>query len=139
VTASAPDLAAEGAVFGRYLTGRTPPADLVARYADAGSALFTAPVSPQDAAVVAFAVRHPWSVAPLDAAAGLLRPGGTLRSKILVMAAILEASPAFADEFLPRASGAVGLFLRLALHGTRAVAQVLVGLPLYWLASRGRA
>lgn len=139
MTTDAPDLTTEGAVFGRYLTGRPTPAELVERYAEAGRMLFETPIPAADAAVLAFATRHPWSVAPLDAAAGLLRPGGTLRSRILVMAAILEASPAFADQFLPRNSGLVGLVLALGWSGARAVAQALVGIPLHWWVARGHA
>jgi hypothetical protein len=37
-----------------------------------------------------------------DAGLALLRPSSVLRQKILVMVAILETSPRFADYFLPR-------------------------------------
>lgn len=36
-----------------------------------------------------------------DAGLALLRPSSVLRRKLLVMVAILEASPGFADQFLP--------------------------------------
>lgn len=136
--ADADELAAEGRMFARYLVGRIPPEELVERYVAASRSLFPAPGG-TDAAVVTFARRHPWSVGFLDAAAGLLHPGSLLRNKILVMAAILEASPAFADDFLPRAVHPLSLGLRLAGHGTLAVGRMLLGTVVWAAASRSRA
>jgi hypothetical protein len=131
-------LATEARTFARYLVGRVPPDEIVARYVDASRTLFPAPAASEET-VVGFARRHPWSVGFLDAAGGLLHPGSLLRSKILVMAAILEASPTFADDFLPRAVHPVGLVLQLAVHGSLAVVRALLG-PLVWAAaSRSRA
>ena len=90
------------------------------------------------AALVAFARRHPWSVSLLDAASGLLRPGSLLRNKILLMAAILETSPTFADEFLPRDARPLGLLLALVAHGTVAVARAALGAVVYAAAIRSR-
>jgi hypothetical protein len=131
-------LEAEARLFGHYLLGRTPPDELIRRYADANRVLFVAAPSPRDVVAVAFVHRHPWSVSLLDAAAGLLDPGGLLRSKILLMAAILEASPSFAAEFLPRSPGTVALVARLAVLGALAVARAAIGVPLYTLVTRGR-
>src|SRR5206468_10013985 len=134
------DLDTEARVFGRYLVGRIPPRELVARYRDASRTLFVRAVSPADAAIVRFARRHPWSAGFLDAAEGLVHPGGLLRSKILVMSAILETSPAFADEFLPRSVHPLRLVARLAVSGTAAVFRAAVGVVLHRAAARaGRA
>jgi len=129
----------EAHAFGRYLVGRTPPAELVARYRAANETLFTQPLSAEDAAIVAFARRHRWSVGPLDAATGLFRPASALRNKILVMAAILEATPAFADEFLLPPVRPLALALRVAGLGLATVARTLVGVALLPLAARARA
>jgi hypothetical protein len=120
----------EALVFGRHLVGRTPPAELLDRYEQACLRLFPDRAPPDEEAVIAFARRHPWSVGCLDAASALLRPQGRLRGKLLVMAAILETSPVFADEFLPRSASLPGLVSRVALHGIRAVVEVALGIPL---------
>jgi hypothetical protein len=129
----------EARIFGRYLVGREPPPDLVARYRDASRAVFPGPAEPVDAALLAFVRRHPWSVSLLDAAVGLRRPGTLLRNKILVMAAVLEASPLFAEEFLPPAPGPVALVLRVVGLGTLAVGRAALGMLVYPAASRARA
>lgn len=132
-------LATEARVFARYLVGQEVPEALVTRYAAANRTIFTEPPDPRDAAVVAFARRHAWSVGPLDAASGVLRSGGPLRSKILVMAAILETTPEFADRFLPRSMGPFALMLRVGFAGLVAVLEAAAGVALYALAARSRA
>src|SRR5438046_10673840 len=79
-------LEVEARLFARYLVGRPPPAELVDRYRAANAAIFTEPVAREDAALVAFARRHPWSVSLLHAAAGLLPPGRLLGHDILRLA-----------------------------------------------------
>lgn len=133
------DLEVEARAFGRYLVGRVPPPELIARYREASRALFPAPVAGRDAAVLGFARRHAWSVAFLDAAAAFLQPGGMLRNRILLMAAILEASPEFADEFLPRQAPAWSLLLRVAGLGLLAAVRALAGTVILAAASRSRA
>ena len=100
--------------------------------------MLRSPVDARDAALLGFVHRHPWSVSLLDAACGLLRPAGLLRSKLLIMAAILEASPAHAADFLPRSLGTVALLVHLAALGAMAVGRVCAGLLLYLTASRLR-
>jgi hypothetical protein len=133
-------LATEAVVFGRYLVGRTPPPELIERYADANRTLFTGVVAdPRETAVLAFLRRHPWSVGFADAVCGLRHPGGLVRGKILVMAAILETSPAFADEFLPRSAHPLALVMRLGAAGALATLRAVAGLALYGLMTRTAA
>lgn len=131
--------ALEAEIFSRYLVGRAAPAALVERYRDAGRAIWAAGAAPAEESVVAFVRRHPWAVGPLDAATSLLHPGGYLRSKILTMAAILEASPAFADEFLPRSVSGARLAWQVVAGGAAASLQALAGMLLLPLARRGQA
>ena len=133
------DLEREAEIFGRYLVGRVPSPAIIARYVAASETLFTADASPADRGTIAFVRRHPWSVGLLDGAAGLLRPGGQLRGRILVMGAILEASPEYADEFLPRNASPVAFLLGLAVFGALAVVRALAGIPLHAAVARSRA
>jgi hypothetical protein len=132
-------LAAEARIFGHYLVGAMPTPELIERYVTAATGLLSAPPEPADAAVLGFVHRHPWSVSYLDAACGLLRPAGLLRSKLLIMAAVLEASPVHAAEFLPRAVAPTVLVIKLAALGAVAAAKAVIGLLLYLPVSRMRA
>ena len=120
-------LASEARLFGRYLVGRDPGDGLVARYVAACRTHFADTLRADDAAVLAWVRRHPWSVGMLDAASGLFRPGGPLRNRILLMAAILESTPEFADYFLPRHVGPLALAVRVGAAGAIAVANAVVG------------
>jgi hypothetical protein len=120
-------LAAEARLFGRYLVGREPGEAVVARYVAACRTHFAEPPRADDAAALAWVRRHGWSVAMLDAASGLLRPGGALRNRILLMAALLESTPEFADDFLPRHVGPLALAVRVGAAGAVAVANAILG------------
>jgi hypothetical protein len=128
--------AAEARLFARYLVGREPSPAHVERYVAACRTHFPGPLAPEDAALLAWIRRRPWSIGMLDAACGLLRPGGALRNRVLLMAAILETSPEFADDFLPRQSGPLALVVRVGVAGVVAVANALAGAVLLQLATR---
>lgn len=133
------ELAREADILARYVVGRAPGADVVARYGAASRGLWPGPPAPGDAARLAFVRRHPWSIGPLDAAAALLDPGGLLRGKVLVASAILETTTAHADAFLPRATSLPALLWRLAASGVAGAAHAAVGLVLWRVAGRVRA
>jgi hypothetical protein len=135
-TAGSDSLEFEARVFSRYLVGRVADAPLRARYAEAVRTLLPMPGSARDEAILAFVQRHPWSVSLLDAACGLVAPSARLREKLLVMAAVLEASPDFADEFLPRTVRRGALLARIAALGCLAVGRALLGLLLLPIAAR---
>lgn len=124
------DLRTEAIVFGRYLVDRRPAEDLIARYCRANELLFAGQVSHPDAAVIAFARRHPWSVPLLDAAAGLAGSDSLLRKKLLVMTAIVETTPEFVERTEQQGVGLPRLALRLGIAGARTAFHVVTGLPL---------
>ena len=127
---------AEARVFSRYLLKTDPAPEMIDRYVAAHDRLFTDGVDPGEKRIVEFARRHPWAVGPLDAASGILQPQSVLRKKILVMAAILEASPRFIDSFLPETCSPVRFFLRMAYYGIVSGVNFALGLPM--LAALGR-
>jgi len=69
-------------------------------------------------------------MARVDAGLALLRPTSVLRRKLLLMLAILETSPEFADSFLPgrcppfKALGVAGAAVRGAFRGIAGVVLV---------------
>ena len=124
-------LAHECRVITRYLLGQEPPQDLIQRYIEANSILFTGETSRSDLAVVAFVQRNPWSLPFIDAASALFRPNSLLRNKILVMIAILEATPQFADVFIPEPFSIPQFVWRMAGYGISSMAKFLIGVFIY--------
>ncbi|MDQ3773347.1 MAG: hypothetical protein M3461_02690 [Pseudomonadota bacterium] len=114
-------------MFARYLLDRDPAPELIERYVEACARLFTDSPSARDAALMDFAYRHSGALPYLDAAAGFLRPGSLLRRKLLLMAAILEASPHYAGEFLEAPPGRARTLLLLIWYGLSAGLKFAIG------------
>jgi hypothetical protein len=131
------ELRREAVAFTRYLVRTEPSEALIARYCEANRTLFGAP-APDEARVLAFARRHAWAIPPLDASAGVLRPGSLLRKKLLVMMAILETTPEHAPRTEPRAASLPGLVLRLGTAGIAAAFNLAVGIALSAAITRRR-
>ncbi len=121
------DLRSEARVFGRYLVGEAPSEVLVERYRAANHAI---PAVQGDDEIVAFARQHPWSVSLLDAADGLVASGSLLRKKLLVMTAIVEATPELVTKTEPRVVGLPQLAIRLGVAGVRTAFEAAAGLVL---------
>lgn len=111
--------------FGAYLAGTTPPAPLIDRYV-AAMAATRLQVDRRDQRLLRFVRRHPWSIGFVDGGLALRRPGSAVRAKLLVMTAILEATPDYAPDFLPTARGPL-FALYVAFVGLRAGARGIVG------------
>jgi hypothetical protein len=123
----------EARAISRYLVGRECAPAMIERY-EKGRALITG--MPGNDAVTGFAFQHPWSLPFLDAAAAVARGGEVLRARVLLMAAVLEASPDFATEFLPREVGRGHLLMELAGNSLAAGARLAIGVPLLLLMRR---
>jgi hypothetical protein len=120
-----PALRSEARAFSRYLIGEPPLPPEEERYAAAVRARVARPPD----AVVRVARALPLMIGPLDAAAALVDPDGQLRQRLLLAAAVLEASPAHTERFLPRSWSVVeatSLLLRLAVL---VPLRLVVGLP----------
>ena len=130
------DLRREASALGRLVLRREIESEFVDRYVAAHTHLFTEALPSREAALVAFAMRHPMLLPSLDAAAALVRPGSLLHRKGLLMAAILEASPRYADEFLPRRAGVPQLVVLCVQTGITTLVRLAIGIPLLGLVGR---
>lgn len=90
----------EGRGFGAYLLGFDPPEASVRLYVAAMNALDLA-IPEQDRSLLSYVNRHAWSIGFVDSGLALRRPSSAIRTKLLTMSAILEATPELADVFLP--------------------------------------
>ncbi len=121
----------EAARFGRYLLGVRPSDALAERYARAHAHVLHEPPTAADEAVLAFVRAHPWSLPWLDAGTALVRSAPLLRKKLIVMMAIVEATPEHADRTLPASGvGLPRLVLRLGRAGAAAAVKLAVGAAL---------
>ena len=117
--------------FGRYLVGTAPSEELAERYATAHAHVLREPPTPADEAILAFVHAHPWSLPLLDAGTALMRSAPRLRRKLLVMMAILEATPEHADATLPQDGVPLPrLVLRLGRAGAAAALKLGAGVAL---------
>lgn len=125
-----PVLLREARLFSRYLGGRAAPPDLLARYTDAIASLGLDAPAGADARLLAWARAGRPFIGLLDAGCAVLRPRGNLRRRLLVMTAVLEASPDYADRFIPLGGSRLAQTATLALAGTIAAAKLALGWPL---------
>lgn len=126
----------EARALARFILGREVEPAFVERYVQAHQHL---PLTgdADERAIVAFAVAHPRLLPSMEAAAALVRPNGLLHRKAILMLAILEAAPNYADEFLPRRVGWMELALVTAGAAVGSAARVALGVPLL-VAARAR-
>jgi hypothetical protein len=130
-------LAEEFRLFARYLLGVDVPDELTLRYVAAHERML-GPADDGSCAALRFVHRHPRALPYLDAALALSRTRPLLRKKIYLAAAILEASPFYAEFFLDRSVTPARALVTLGLCGLTSVAKLAIGLPLWMLASRLR-
>lgn len=126
----------QGAILGRFIIGVPVEPQFIDRYVLAHEHVSTEQSAPADAAILTLAMKRPILLPFLAAAASLVRRDSLLHKKSLLMAAILEASPTYADEFLPRPMGMFRLTSTLVVTGIVTAFQAAVGLPLLWFAGR---
>lgn len=137
---SAGDLRQEAAALSRYLAGDGVPASALALYEEGCRRLFAgAARAEDDPGLLAFGVRHPWSLPLLDAACGLLRPRCSLRQRLFLMLAVLETTPQLAGMFLPSEARRprVRVAAGVAARGAGALLKAAAGALLLPIARRG--
>jgi hypothetical protein len=120
-------LRSEAILFGRYLVGRDLSEELIERYVRANETLGLSTVADP---VIEHARRHPWSLAMLDASAGVLGGDSLLRKKLLVMTALVETTPELVDRTEPTSVSLPRLAVRVGTAGARTAFNVMSGLAL---------
>lgn len=128
---SADDVELEARRFVAYLIGQEPPRDLIDRYRRANQLLLSDPLAPEDRALMEIVRTRPSLLPLLDGACGLIRPESILRRKLLLMLALLETAPEFADLFDPAEQGGPRAFAVLIGQGGVGVLQAAGGLLLW--------
>jgi hypothetical protein len=121
----------EGADIARYLTGTSTPVEVLDRYVEAHRIIFSDEPTQSERSAVAFIRRHPAAIPYVDAACSLLHPHGLLRNKILLMVALIETTPHFADMFFPEPLSKTSALIRIAGCGLRGIMNTIIGLALY--------
>lgn len=128
----------EAAWFARYLIDAEPSAGMVERYVRANATVLHDPPTPADEAVLAFVHRHPWSVGWLDAGTVFKREAPLLRRKLVVMMAIVEATPDHIERTGPVEDAGLPMIVwQLGRAGATAAIKLVAGTALAaWVTRR---
>lgn len=116
-------------LFSNYLVGGAPSPLHASLYSHALAAH-----SVGESAPLRLARRRPLLLGLLDAGCGLIRRDDPLRRRLLILSAILEASPDHAEKFLPAPSRPLPLLMLVGWNGAAGLAKALAGVPLVLLA-----
>lgn len=116
----------EAQAFARYLVKKPPTAGVIKLY-ERGARRNKPEKS--DAKLLAFVRSNPRMTGLIDAGLVFYRPHSEVRRRIYVMLAVLEASPEYHDDFLPKRRTPFYVFF-VAFSGLRAIVKSLCGLAL---------
>jgi hypothetical protein len=118
----------EAFVFARYLIGKKTDQEICARYAEA-IRIHALQCEGREKKLEKFILRYPFFTGFVDAALALTNKKSVIRKKILVMFALLETVPEYADLFLARKYSGIHLF-RIVFIGIRSIYRFLIGFVL---------
>jgi len=121
-----------------YLVDEAPSQEIISRYIMGNSSLLSDPQLEEDLSILNFIRQFEWVLPFMDAACGILRPRSLLRKKILLMVAILEASPYYTNHFLPEVVSLSHFFFSMMRYGVQTGVKVVLGLCIYPIAKRAR-
>lgn len=125
-------------LFTRYLVDEAPSQEIINMYIMGNSSLLSDSQLDTDLSLVAFIRQYDWALPFLDAACAILQPHSLLRKKILLMVAILEASPHYTKHFLPERVSMVRFFFTMVRYGFQTGLKIVFGFCIYPLATRSR-
>lgn len=100
-------------MLGLYLLGKRPDEEFVRRYCEAMALGACGRMNSWDERLWRIGLRSPRSMKLIDSGLAMHSPFSPVRQRLLLMLAILEASPANSDQFLPKKYGKLD-FIKLA-------------------------
>jgi hypothetical protein len=116
----------EAITFGKYLlSGVTPDDKSIALY-EAAHQHKKLDVPANEQKLFSFALRNRWALGAIDGALAFKNPDHIVRRKLLLMSAILESRPQYADRFIPKKRSFFYLFA-FGWIGFRAICKALFG------------
>jgi hypothetical protein len=116
----------EAITFGKYLlSGETPDEKSIALY-EAAHEHKNLSVPPAEQKLFSFAVRNRWALGAIDGALAFKNPDHIVRRKLLLMSAILESRPQYADLFIPKKRSVFYLIV-FGWIGFRAICKAIFG------------
>jgi len=119
-------------IFSRYLLGEPGAERLRDHYEAAARRLAASAFSPRSAATIATVLANPNQLPYADAACGFLDPENTLRRRLIVLTAVLEASPEHTRHFLHQGENRPDVFRALAMIGLRSAWYTVIGALMFW-------
>ncbi|MCC5874707.1 MAG: hypothetical protein JJU11_00680 [Candidatus Sumerlaeia bacterium] len=122
----------EARILASYLVNRLPRPEHRLRYREAVRRLAIG-----GSRALRLGLRFPVLLGLLDGGCGLVRPDDPLRQRLLVMAAVLEATTDHVEEFLPAPRPIPVLVAVCLYHGVKAAIKGVVGAPFVLLMGRG--
>lgn len=126
--------AADAGRLARHLIGEPPTAAEAERWRDAVRTCDAALETARDRRLWELAMRHPWLLGPTDAGLAFVDPYSPVRHRILLMLAILEASPHHHRRFLAAPWPRIAL-LGIAARGAWAALRAAAGI--LWVRTHG--
>lgn len=119
------DLTREAHIFSNYLLRKTPSGAAVELYVKAMQAN-PGELDKSEAKLLNFALKHAWLLSCIDGGLVFVRPHSEVRRRIYTMLSILETTPDFAEDFLPKQRAWWYAFVTL-WAGVRGVARAALG------------
>ncbi len=123
----------EAEIFSKYLVGEVAPERFLSRYEAAHEKISFSSATKLDRQILGLVTKVSLLLPFLDAACGVSMPGALIRRKLLLMAAILEASPRYAPYFLPESQSFPRLMLSLFRLGVFTGLKLIIGVPILFL------
>ncbi len=117
---------AEAKLISVYLANNSCSDDLAKRYLDAIT-IQDIRLSDTELKIWNWAIKSSFRLGAIDSGLALQNPKSQIRRKIFLMMAIMEASTAYCDAFIPKEKSKISVLFNISWLGVRAVALALIG------------